>query len=43
METEGAAAACLSQCIRPLRVPKGVRNQAEAEETCLTKLTPKLS
>ena len=34
METEGAAAAaCLSQHTQLLNVPKGVGNQAEAEET----------
>ena len=36
METEGAAAACLSQHTQLLNGPKGVGNQAEAEETYLT-------
>ena len=36
MEIEGAAAACLSLHIQPLNVPKGIGNQAEAEETYLT-------
>ena len=42
METDGAAAACLSQHTQPLNVPKGVRNPAEAEETYLTKIIPNL-
>ena len=36
METEGAAPACLSQHTQPLIVPKGVGNQAEAEEAYFT-------
>ena len=36
METEGAAAAFLSQHTQPLKMPKDVRNQAEAEKTYLT-------
>ena len=42
-ETEGTAAACLSQHTQPLNVPKGVRNQAETEEIYFTRKTPNLS
>ena len=42
-EIEGAAAACLSQHTQPQNVPMCVRNQAEAEGTYMTKITPYLS